>query len=464
MLDWSLSHLRRSWQDLTGATRVRLTGNLRGDLPEDDLARVRRQIEDCLEGRGGEVSRRARAADLGRAYLTLNEQGRHRFLHLLASDYGVDRQALGKAVETWRTLGDDQDLSARFTAEAHLREALTPPRVRLLAQFNELPRGVQFLVDLRAELREIHHGDPALKALDSDLRDLFASWFDPGFLQLRRITWEAPAALIEKLARYEAVHRIRSWRDIKHRLASDRRCYGFFHPQMPDEPLIYVWVALVKGMADNVQRLLDVHAPSDDPREADSAIFYSISNAQQGLAGVSFGNFLIKRVMEDLLKDFPRLKTFATLSPIPGFRRWLGEQEPETLLLASEHKALAALDPQTEPATVFLRALAQEGWQREAAVVEAVRAPLLRLGARYLSQARRGAFARDRVAHFHLSNGARMERLNWLADTSSRGLEQSFGMMINYLYRQDHIEANHEAYSGEGRIVMSSTVRGLAKT
>jgi len=466
MLDWSLSSLRRSWQDMTAATRVRLTGNVRPDLPEDDLARIRRQIGDCLEGRGGEVSRRARAADLGRTYLNLNSEGRRRFLQLLASDYGVDQAALGTAVAAWQELEPEAGLSARFAAEARLREALTAPRVQLLAQFNELPRGVQFLVDLRAELRGLIHEDAALKGLDADLKALFISWFDPGFLELRRITWDASAALIEKLARYEAVHRIRSWRDIKHRLASDRRCYGFFHPQMPDEPLIYVWVALVKGMADNVQRLLDVRTPSDDPREADAAIFYSISNAQRGLAGVSFGNFLIKRVMNDLLKDFPRLKTFATLSPIPGLRRWFEEQREadEPLLLPAEHKSLTALEPRTgDPEATFLQQLGMDGWHRRPKVVEAVKVPLLRLGARYLTQARRGEFARDRVAHFHLSNGARMERLNWLADTSANGLEQSFGMMINYLYREDHIESNHEAYTGEGRIVMSSGVKGLAR-
>ena len=466
MLDWSLSSLRRSWQDLTAATRVRLTGSVRPDLPEEDLARIRRQIGDCLEGRGGEVSRRARAADLGRTYLNLNAEGRRRFLQLLASDYGVEQEALGEAVAAWQSLAPDADSGERFAAETRLREALTAPRVKLLAQFNELPRGVQFLVDLRAELRGLIHGDPNLRGLDSDLKALFISWFDPGFLELRQITWDAPATLIEKLARYEAVHRIRSWRDIKHRLASDRRCYAFFHLQMPDEPLIYVWVALVKGMADNVQRLLDVRTPADNPREADAAIFYSISNAQRGLAGVSFGNFLIKRVMNDLLKDFPRLKTFATLSPIPDFRRWFREQceAEEPLLLASEHKALTALEPETEdPEAVFTRQLALDGWHRRPKVVEAVKPPLLRLGARYLTQARRGERARDRVAHFHLSNGARMERLNWLADTSANGLEQSFGMMINYLYREDHIEANHEAYTGEGRIVMSSGVKGLAR-
>lgn len=465
MLDWSLSSLRRSWQDLAAATRVRLTGVVRADLPEDDLALIRRQIGECLAGRGGEISRRARAADLGRTYLNLNPVGRQRFLQLLASDYGVQAATLETAVGDWQSLDADADTATRLAAEAALREALTPPRVRLLAQFNELPRGVQFLVDLRAELRGLLGDDANLKGLDSDLRGLLENWFDPGFLQLQRITWEAPAALIEKLAHYEAVHRVRSWRDIKHRLASDRRCYGFFHPQMPDEPLIYVWVALVKGMADNVQRLLDVHAPSDNPQDADSAIFYSISNAQRGLAGVSFGNFLIKRVMGDLLQDFPRLRTFATLSPVPGLRQWLQTQcETATeLLLPAEQKALATLDETAQPLTVLCQILATDGWHRQEKTVEVLKPILLRLGAVYLTQARRGQRTLDRVAHFHLSNGARMERLNWLADTSARGLEQSFGLMINYLYRADHIEANHEAYTGEGRIVMSSGVKSLAR-
>ena len=218
------------------------------------------------------------------------------------------------------------DPAERATAKAALRRALEPPRLRLLTQFTTIPDGRKFLVDLRGFLLKVRRDDKLLAALDADLRGLLAAWFDIGFLELQRIDWNSPAVLLEKLVGYEAVHEIRSWRDLKNRLDSDRRCYAFFHPRMPGEPLIFVEVALVKGLAGSVQKLLDEKAPVLDPREADTAIFYSISNCQQGLAGISFGNFLIKRVVEELSGELRSLKTFATLSPIPGFRAWLDEK------------------------------------------------------------------------------------------------------------------------------------------
>ncbi|HRE17799.1 MAG TPA: malonyl-CoA decarboxylase family protein, partial [Rhodocyclaceae bacterium] len=201
--------------------------------------------------------------------------------------------------------------------------AMRSARIRILTQFNALPQGVKFLVDLRVDLLSFLESDPELAALDRELENRLTAWFDVGFLELRRITWQSPAALLEKLIQYEAVHAIRSWTDLKNRLDSDRRCYGFFHPRMPDEPLIFVEVALVNKLADNVQELLDEHAPVFDPKQATTAIFYSISNTQEGLRGVSFGNFLLKRVVDALKRDLPQLKQFATLSPLPGLRRWL---------------------------------------------------------------------------------------------------------------------------------------------
>jgi len=297
------------------------------------------------------------------------------------------------------------------------------------------------------------------------------SWFDVGFLELRCISWDAPASLLEKLARYEAVHAVKSWTDIKNRLAPDRRCYAFFHPQMPEEPLIYVWVALVKGMADNVQALLDVKRDFlEDSSEADAAIFYSISNAQRGLDGISFGNFLIKRVVEDLAGDFKHIKTFATLSPIPGFRAWLeGEiaQSPEQLLLPGEQSNLEELlaeDSGTEHAGDVLKVVGDHSsWRHDANLEEAVKPVLLRLCARYLVQSKRKQSAHDRVAHFHLSNGARIERINWLGDSSPKGMRESCGMMVNYLYRSADIEKNHESYRGEGTIRTSSAIKSLLK-
>jgi malonyl-CoA decarboxylase len=286
--------------------------------------------------------------------------------------------------------------------------------------------------------------DPTFAALEQDLRSLLASWFDIGFLELQRITWESPAALLEKLISYEAVHTIQSWADLKNRLEADRRCFAFFHPRMPHEPLIFVEVALVDGIAANVQKLLDEHAPLTDPGSADSAIFYSISNCQKGLAGISFGNFLIKRVADELKGELPKLRNFATLSPIPGFRKWLDRQGED-------------IEPR------LAEILSNPEWHLDEALAKEAREPLSRLCAKYLllEKDRRGR-ALDPVAHFHLSNGARVERLNWLGDTSPNGLRQSAGMMVNYLYKLADVEANHEAYTGEGRLAASPGLRNLA--
>ena len=361
------------------------------------------------------------------------------------------------------------DPGERLAAEHALRSALTPPRVTLLRQFNALPEGVKFLVDRRAELIGIAGQDPALRGLADDLRDLLANWFDIGFLELRRITWESPAALLEKLIAYEAVHEIRGWTDLKNRLEADRRCFAFFHPRMPDEPLIFVEVALVSGIAGNIHALLDEEAPIGNPQTADAAIFYSISNCQNGLVGISFGDFLIKRVVDALTAELPRLKTFATLSPIPGFRAWLSaEAEREELLLAGEARAVQALhvdDDEVGSDRLLLDLMERPDWHQDPRIAAALREPLLRLCARYLLHARApSGRALDPVAHFHLSNGARVERLNWLGDVSPKGLRQSAGIMVNYLYRLGDIETNHEAYRGEGRVVAASSVRGLTRT
>jgi len=343
---------------------------------------------------------------------------------------------------------------------------LEPPRITLLRQFNALPDGVKFLVDRRAELLDLGVGDPLLKGLEDDLKRLLANWFDIGFLELQRITWESPAALLEKLMIYEAVHEIRGWTDLKNRLDADRRCFAFFHPRMPDEPLIFVEVALVSGMAGDVHALLDETAPIGDPHTADAAIFYSISNCQRGLAGISFGDFLIKRVADALAIELPRLKIFATLSPLPGFVSWLERQtqsEPADLLLPAERIAIAALgEGQSE--NNLLALLKQEDWHKDQHITEVLHEPLMRLCARYLLKERTpSGRALDPVAHFHLSNGARVERLNWLGDVSAKGLQQSAGIMVNYLYRLGDIEANHEAYRGEGRVAASSPLRNPAR-
>jgi malonyl-CoA decarboxylase len=464
VFDRTLTNLRSAWRDIALSARGVLARSPRPELSSDDIVRLREQMLSCLDARGGEVTARARAADLGRTYLMLDAGGRERFLRLLASEFDIDHDEVdrccGKLLRAEEPIG-------RAAAERQLRDALEPPRIKLLRQFNALPEGVKFLVDRRAELMRLGRHDALLRGLEDDLRRLLANWFDIGFLELRRIGWESPAALLEKLMAYEAVHEIRSWGDLKNRLEADRRCFAFFHPRMPDEPLIFVEVALVAGMASNIGPLLDEAAPVGDPQDADTAIFYSISNCQQGLAGISFGDFMIKRVVDALAADLPRLKVFATLSPVPGFRAWLAREAtaaPDSLLLPSERTALEELDPATK--TQDLPALLERpDWHTNPQLSAALREPLLRLCARYLTRewARSGR-ALDPVAHFHLSNGARVERLNWLGDISEKGLEQSAGIMVNYVYRLADIEANHEAYRGEGRVATSTAVRNLARS
>lgn len=468
LLDRALFRLRDAWRDLADAASSAVSGpQLRADLPKDDLARVRAQMEACLARTGGEVSARARAAALGETYLRLTQDGRRRFLGLLATDFDADHAAIDAlAAELPRAA----DAAARADLEARLREALEPPRTRLLTQFNALPNGTKFLVDLRAELIAFARTQPELEPVEADLRRLLASWFDVGFLQLRTITWSAPAALLEKLIAYEAVHEIRGWDDLKNRLDSDRRCFAFFHPRMPDEPLIFVEVALVPGMADSIQKLLDETAPVVEPGAADTAIFYSISNAQQGLAGISLGDFLIKRVVDVLSHEAPGLRTFATLSPIPGFRQWLEDRlgTDPALLTAPEAEALveAAGEAAVEgdPARALDALLRMAVWHPADPATEALRRPLTRLAAVYLGRGKRSnGMALDPVAHFHLSNGARIERLNWLGDVSSNGVARSCSLMVNYSYRPDQIEANHEAYRGDRKVAMSAAIRALAR-
>jgi len=307
--------------------------------------------------------------------------------------------------------------------------------------------------------------DPGLKALERDLKELLRSLFDIGLLDLEEITWSSPAALLEKLIAYEAVHKISSWSDLKNRLDFDRRCFAFFHNKMPNEPLIFVEVALVRGMADNIHDLLNEESPVGDPLEADTAIFYSISNAQSGLAGISFGNFLIKRVVAMISSELKDLKTFATLSPIPGFRRWLDpllEKGDESLLAPSDIAAVKHLRPGNHASRTLLDIL-NSPWHQDAKISAALKQPVMGLMAHYLLNEMKGQRALDPVAHFHLSNGASLERMNWLADTSPKGMRESAGVMVNYLYDPSDIDDNHERYVTEGEINASKQIRSLLR-
>jgi malonyl-CoA decarboxylase len=455
--------LRRALQDVINVTSRDRTTPLRPDLPDDDLKILQERIDASLSGRGGEASARGNAAQLGRYYLDLNEDGRVRFFKLLAAEYGVDHDKLNQAMDNVRMAEDNPAAHAR--AVDRLRECLQSPRTHLFRQFNSLNKGIKFLVDMRADLRDLLRSHPELRPVDAELRSLLSGWFDAGFLELRNVTWSAPADLLEKLIAYEAVHEIQSWTDLKNRLESDRRCYAFFHPNMPDEPLIFVEVALVDGMAGNVQALLDESAPTGDPEGANTAIFYSISNAQRGLSGVSFGDFLIKQVVDDLSHELPNLKTFATLSPIPGFRSWLNSrfEAGAELLNHEQEDQLAALAGDTGDTPTLQALLDRPHWYQDEATVAVMQPILLHLVAGYLLYQRRelSGTALDSVAHFHLSNGAQVERVNWLADRSDRGLQQSAGMMVNYLYALDQILDNHEAYVTGSEIPASSAVRNL---
>lgn len=454
--DRTLRRIRRIWPLGDSAKLKQL---IEMDLPEGDLPLLRDKIDACLGGHGGEVSARTRAAELGEAYLVLDKDGRRRFLELLAREYDVDNDAIEQTIARRRKASDP--VSRREQTQV-LRNLLEPPRTKLLRQFNELVEGVKFLVDLRAELMAWSREDPDLKALDQDVLRLLCSWFDVGFLDLQRITWKSPAVLLEKLIEYEAVHAIQSWSDLKNRLREDRRCYAYFHPRMPQEPLIFVEIALVNGISSSINNLLDEEAPPVNPEKADTAIFYSISNCQAGLAGVSFGNFLIKRVVRDLASKLPNLKTFSTLSPIPGLRKWLQNLPDDITLSDQELAAIRILEDNGTPEFSFLEILNDDNGQTKE-IKKQLEPALLGLCARYLLNAKRGKKALDRVAHFHLTNGARIERINWAADHTENGITQSAGMMVNYLYSLPDIEKNHEAYSGEGIISSSSSVRKMLK-
>ncbi len=454
LFDRAIRRITGVWRDMASSVAVEGDGSIAS------------QMRACLHARGGEVSARNRAAKLAEAYLQLDEAGRTAFLHTLA---GFDSDSAALAI-AYDRLQATQDPAERAIATAALRRALEPPRVRLLTQFTTIPDGMKFLVDLRATLLARVEGEPYLAALDSDLRALLAQWFDVGFLELQRIDWSSPAVLLERLVGYEAVHEIRSWSDLKNRLDSDRRCYALFHPRMPAEPLIFVEVALVRGLAGSVQQLLDKKAPLLDPKEADTAIFYSISNCQRGLASISFGNFLIKRVVSVLHEEYRTIKTFATLSPIPGFRRWLDAKlkvDEAGLLSAEEQAALLPMFPDAAKPESGAKALAalmgRRGWARDAAVVKAVEPALTRLAARYLLIEAQGGRALDPVAHFHLTNGARVERLVMLADTSDKGVKESATLMVNYVYDPAKIEDYHEEYSGEGKRNATTAVRRLSR-
>lgn len=403
--------------------------------------RAREVGELCraLMSERGEVSTAALAREVLAAYAALPEQAHIPFLQLLAADFSPDSAGVKSAAAAFA----DDDTPANLV---RLQSAVESPRQELFRRINVAPGATAVLVSLRRRLLRELPLHPELAAVDADLAHLFGAWFNRGFLRLERIDWRTPAIVLEKLIQYEAVHEIAGWNDLRRRLAADRRCFGFFHPALPDEPLIFIEVAMTDRMSDAVVPLLDQESPEVDPARTDCAIFYSITNCQEGLRGISFGNLLIKQVVEELGREFPRLRQFATLSPVPGFRAWLDRA-------ARDNSAL-------QPVSAALHA---PGWHLDGDTAAALREPLMSLCAHYLLQEKAAQRPRDAVARFHLGNGARLERLNWLADPSPAGLQRSAGMMVNYLYRLDEVEVNHEAFIRDGVIAVSHGVGKLAR-
>ena len=366
-------------------------------------------------------------------YQELREGGRETFFDALGTNFSPSPESVGHAADAYRYDPTPENL-------IRLQDAAQSARQELFRRLNAAPGATAALVEMRRLVLKGVAQHPQWKPIDNDLLHLLRSWFNRGFLRLQKIDWHTPAIVLEKLMQYEAVHAIQGWGDLRRRLEADRRCFAFFHPQLPDEPLVFIEVALTRGMSARVQPLLEVGSSISSGDEADSAMFYSITNCQEGLRGISFGNQLIKQVAEDLKREFPHLRRFATLSPIPNFRRWLEKNAPADILAR----------------------IAEPAWH-VGEVPEALEKDLLRLCAYYLVRAKEGEEPLDPVARFHLANGASLERLNWLGDASEQGMARSVGVMANYVYWLAELERNHERYFREHLVSASSAVEKLAR-
>jgi malonyl-CoA decarboxylase len=433
-------------QAITDRGRRLLSLNMSADST-DPVDRMEALCEALLSGRG-EASGMALANAILTSWRELKSEAQLDFMQRLLLNFGPKTDALERAIDAYR--GDSTP-----SALLALHEAAEPRRQELIRRFNLAPNGIESLVRMREALLKMKTKRPDLEAVDSDFAHLFSSWFNRGFLMLKPISWSTPADILEKIIRYEAVHQIGSWDELRLRLApKDRRCFAFFHPQLAYDPLIFVEVALTREMPDNIAELLREDRVPIAEGEATTAVFYSISNCQDGLRGISFGNFLIKQVVEDLKRDLPRLQQFVTLSPVPGFAGWLEQErrsQTSETLSAADMANLDALDDSSWPENAELRARLEPA--------------LSKVAAWYFLKARntRGRVI-DPVARFHLGNGARLERINFLADRSPRAMRQSHGLMVNYLYDFDDIEKNHEAFATRSEVVAAGPVRRLVPT
>ena len=410
---------------------------LNGSGPRHPPRAARKAILLCrnLLSERGEVSGTLLAGEALAAYQALDEASRAGFFDLLVQEFCPDPDQVGRAGDAYRTNPSPENL-------AQLQASVVSPREELFQRLNLASGGTRILVQLRSRLLRKLDENPHWEPVATDLERLLIAWFNRGFLELRRIDWRTSALVLEKLIRYEAVHEIQGWNDLRRRLEADRRCYAFFHPALPDEPIIFIEAALTHGMSERVQPLIDPDSPVLPPESADCAMFYSITNCQEGLRGVPFGSFLIKQVVEDLGREFPRIRKFATVSPVPGFREWLAAN-PEIADLRTK--------------------LERPLWWENKALSEELRQELVPLCARYLLQAKNGREPLDPVARFHLRNGARLERINWLGDTSAAGMQRSAGLMVNYFYRLSDLDRNHESYTRDYEIVATSEIESMAK-
>ena len=434
---------RAFWKDLVSGLSEAGQGLLRRRTVQPEGEDIRALCLALLRTRGeaSVVTLARRTLD---AFARLDTEGRDAFFAFLRSDLGAEAAALDAALESYRATPGPERAAA-------LAAAAEPRRQELLRLMNTAPDGTRDILAMRVALRDALSRLPELELVDDDFVHILRSWFNRGFLELHRIDWRTPALVLEKIIEYEAVHQILDWDDLRRRLESDRRCFGFFHPSLPDEPLIFVEVALCKGLADSVTDLL--FGEVEQEAGADTAVFYSISNCQRGLTGVFFGNFLIKQVVRELATENPGLHRFATLSPVPGFRKWLIREAQEGRLPAKPGGGDMALD-----------GVEAADWPAGRVPGDHLREELSRLCARYLLHAKRGSYPLDPVARFHLRNGARLERINWMSDPSPAGLRQSAGVMVNYVYDEAEVVANHEAFVNEGRIAHSRTIATLAGT
>lgn len=413
--------------------RSQQNGNVNATLEE---------LAEALLSTRGEASGVSLAGTLVEFWHGIGEENRRNWFLHLARNLGPDIEALSRAVSIWQ-----EDPSPAHASLLH--KAAEPRRQELFRRINMAPNGTATLVEMRAALLANIKSHPELASVDADFEHLFTSWFNRGFLVLKRIDWSSSADVLEKIIQYEAVHEIRGWDDLKGRLKpADRRCFAFFHPQMPDEPLVFVEVALTRGIPAHIAPVIATERQPIDEAEADTAVFYSITNTQAGLRGVSFGNFLIKQVVEELLRELPQLKCFVTLSPVPGFAAWLAAER--------DNPSGRPLPPQ------LFDVLAQENWHAVDETRSAVGPLLEQAAALYLTEAKTttGKPA-DAVARFHLNNGAVLERINVAGDLSPKGLRQSHGIMVNYRYHLDAIERNHEAYANANQVVTSPQLQKI---